>query len=134
MPTYERSTTVTADADRLFAWLADVANLPTYMPSIQEAERDGDTIRTKARVETDGEVREYEGEATFETDESTRTMSWGAEGPNDYHGELEVEEDGDGAKVSVRITTERSAENDEDTIDTHLERTVAQIKRLVEEG
>jgi len=104
------------------------------MPSIQAAERDGDVIRTRARVETDGEVRQYEGKATFETDEATRTMSWGAEGPNDYHGELEVEEDGDGSKVSVRITTERSADDDEDTIETHLERTVAQIKRLVEKA
>ena len=134
MPTYGRSTTVAAEPDRLFAWLADVSNLPTYMPSIQAAEREGDLIRTKARVETDGEVREYEGEATFETDDETRTMSWGAKGPNDYHGELEVEEDGDGARVSVRITTERSADDDEDTIETHLERTVAQIKRLVEEA
>ena len=134
MPTYERSTTVAAEPDRLFSWLANVSNLPTYMPSIQAAERDGDAIRTKARVETDGEVREYEGEAEFETDGAARTMTWGAKGPNDYHGELEVEEDGDGSQVSVRITTERSADDDEDTIETHLERTVAQIKRLVEEA
>ncbi len=132
MPTYERSTTVAAEPDRLFAWLADVTNLPMYMPSIQAAERDGDVIRTKARVETHGEVREYEGEATFDTDAATRTMSWGAEGPNDYHGELEVDEVGGGSRVSVRITTERAADDDEDTIETHLERTVAEIKRLVE--
>lgn len=61
-----------------------------------------------------------------------RRVEWGSEGPNDYHGALEVGADADGgATVRVRLHTTRVPDGDPD-VAAGLEDTVATIKRLVE--
>ncbi len=131
MPTYERSVTVAAEPDKLFAYLSEVSNLPSYFEQMDTAERtDGEAVHTTATIETeDGEERQVEGEAWFRVLESERRIEWGSEGPNDYHGSLTVSEAGDGCEVAVTISTAR-VESDE--IDKGLERTLANVKRIGE--
>lgn len=49
-------------------------------------------------------------------------------------GELEVEAAGDGATVTVRLHTVRADEDAHDSIDEGVQTTLANVKRLVEEG
>jgi Polyketide cyclase / dehydrase and lipid transport len=135
MGTYEHSTGVAADPDELFAYLADVHNLPDYFAAMEEAEPAGeaegdvpdDSIAVHTVADVDGTRRE--GEAWFTTDPDTRTLRWGSEGPSHYGGELQVDADGENATVTVRLHTEHG---EGERIQEGLETTLAQIKQNVE--
>ena len=53
-------------------------------------------------------------------------LNWGAEGPHDYSGELEVTPDGAASQVTVRLHTTHDAHGIEDGI----EQTLANIQRI----
>jgi Polyketide cyclase / dehydrase and lipid transport len=131
MGDYEHSTTVTADPDQLFDYLSDVHNLPDYFAAMEEAEptgagsHGGEEVHVVAEVE--GQRRE--GEAWMTTDAEARTLSWGSEGPNGYRGDLHVDGEGGGSRVTVRLHTERV---DGPGIRAGLEQTLAEIKKQVE--
>jgi uncharacterized membrane protein len=128
MTDYTRSTQVDAPPEALFAYLADVGNLPGYFARMTGAERgQGDEVEVTAKLESG---REVEGKAWFKVDEQARTISWGSEGPNDYHGRLAVTGQGGSSEVEVHVSTER-VESDE--IDHGLADTLASIKQKVEE-
>jgi len=74
---------------------------------------------------------EVAGEAWFRVDTAAKALSWGSEGPNDYHGHLEVTGDGDGSTVTVTLSTVRV---ETDQIQQGLEQTLANIRRLTESG
>jgi uncharacterized protein YndB with AHSA1/START domain len=135
MGTYESTTTVTASPDELFSYLSDIHNLPEYFAAMKSAEPAGEAEgevppgaeAVHSVAEVDGQRRE--GEAWFKRDADERSLSWGSEGPNDYHGELQVDGDGESSRVTVRLHTE----NVEDSrIQEGLETTLAQIKEVVE--
>ena len=73
--------------------------------------------------------RTVEGDAWFEVDDTDKTLAWGSEGPNDYHGRLTVAERGTGARISVHLSTNRAAGGE---IQDGLEQTLDNIRRLVE--
>lgn len=126
MPRYERSTNVDAPADALFSYLSDIRNLPNYFDRMTSAEPgDGRAVRVTANL--DG--REERGEAWFEVDQNAKTLAWGAEGPNDYHGELDVSENARNSRVVVRIFTKI----EDQRIEQGIDKTLANIKRLVEQ-
>lgn len=126
MADYEAQTEVGADADEIFHYLSDIANLPRYFPRMTSAEAgDGDEVNVTAAL--DG--RTVEGSAWFKVDNDAHTISWGSEGPNDYRGRLHVAERGMGAQVTVVLSTSR-AEGPE--IQDGLEETLASIKSVSE--
>ena len=139
MGDYEGSTTVDAPVDDLFEFLSKVENLPRYMERMTEAHSlAGDEVSVEARIEpgdagTDGGQdggedggRTVRGEAWFRIDADHRTLEWGAEGPHDYRGELEVTATDDGSTVTVRLHTMHDAEGIEDG----LNRTLENVRRL----
>lgn len=133
MADYERSETVQASAEEVFAYLSDVGNLPGYMERMTSAERTGpEEVRTTARIDLgDGEgPRDVEGEAWLRVDEAEQRMEWGSEGPNDYRGELDVTPAADGSStVAIRLHTERT---DGPGIERDLQSTVESLKAQVE--
>jgi uncharacterized membrane protein len=131
MADYERAQTVEAPAEALFAFLAEIGNLPRYFEQMTAAEpAGGEAVRVTAEV--DG--REREGEAWFRVDRESRRVEWGSEGPNDYHGWLDVTDEGGGrSTVAVHVSTER-VEDRPDEINQGLERTLGNVRRLVEEA
>jgi carbon monoxide dehydrogenase subunit G len=133
MSEYERSTTVEADADTVFRYLSDVQNLPRYFARMTEAEPTGDDeVHVTAEIDVEGEgTKRVEGEAWFRVDDDARSIQWGSEGPNRYHGELQVTGEGRTSKVAVRLETKHDAA---DEIERDLAATVANVKRLVESG
>jgi hypothetical protein len=136
MGDYRHSTAVLAEPDALFRYLSDVHNLPDYFAAMREAEPTGSAATgdvpggaEEIHVVADVEGTEREGEAWFDTDADHRSLRWGSEGPNSYHGELAVNAAPDGSEVVVTLHTERA---DGEGIQAGLERTLATIKEQVE--
>jgi uncharacterized membrane protein len=133
MADYERTTTIDAPADDLFEYLSKVENLPQYMDRMTSAHNlPGDEVEVEAKIEPgdvgsdSGGERTVGGEAWFTIDADQMKLAWGAEGPHDYKGELEVTPDGAASQVTVRLHTTHDAEGIEDGI----EQTLANIQRI----
>jgi uncharacterized protein YndB with AHSA1/START domain len=135
MGTYESTTTVTASPDELFSYLSDVHNLPEYFAAMKSAEpagkAEGDVPPGAEAVHSVAVVngQRAEGEAWFVRDADARSLSWGSEGPNNYRGELRVEGDGDGSRVTVTLHTEQT---EGEQVQGGLDTTVATIKEKVD--
>jgi hypothetical protein len=133
MGTYEQSIAVAVSPSRLYAYLADVDNLPEYMPRITQAHAvdDGDAVDVTARIHPEGEEPQIvRGEAWLRVREDGRSLEWGSQGPNDYHGELQVDPGDDGGStLRVRLHTERT---EGDQVDAALREVVDEVKELVE--
>jgi uncharacterized membrane protein len=128
MGDYQRSQDVDAPADQLFGYLSEVGNLPRYFTAMTSAEpAGGDAVQVTADL--NGTTRE--GEAWFRIDQERRHLDWGSEGPDNYHGYLDVTGDGESSSVTVFLHTERHDSND---IDRGIAETLATVKRLVETG
>jgi len=127
MADYQASTTLSAPAQRVFDYLSDINNLPAYFDRMTSATPgDGETVQTTATM-PDG--TETAGEAWFHVDSAAKALSWGSEGPNDYHGHLEVADDGDTSTVT--LSTGRTGT---DRIQQGLEQTLTNISRLTHSG
>jgi uncharacterized membrane protein len=122
MPDYDYTAPVELPADRLFGYLSDPENLPGFLPEMTEAHREGGD---RVHVEADVHGRHVEGEAWLRPDAGARTLSWGAPGEDDYHGELTVRDLGDGtSEVTVHLHTERAGGPD---VQQGLEQAVAAL-------
>lgn len=129
MGDFTDSTTVDVPADRLFEYLSDVSNLPKYFARMTSAQPgDGREVHTTARMPDGTEV---EGDAWFTVDQSAHRIEWGSEGPNDYHGHLDVTPSGDTSTVEVHLHTTRVDDGNEQVRDGVRE-TLAAIKEQAE--
>ncbi len=128
MTDYENLTTVAAPAQVLFDYLAKIGNLPDYFPRMRVATpvAGGEAVYTEAEL-PDGRV--VSGEAWFRVDREALRIEWGSQGPNDYHGELEVTPLDSECQVRVLISTAR-VESDE--VEAGVDQTMARIKHSVE--
>ncbi len=132
MGDYEASTTVDVDAEVLFGYLSDVERLPEYLPQMTEAHPSGgDKVEVAAVIKPEGEPeREVSGEAWMEIVEDGKKLRWGAPGPHDYHGELDVDFAADGTStLTVRLHTDHA---EGPSIEDGLQHTLAGIKSAVE--
>ena len=135
MPDFTRSTTIDAAPDELFEFLSKVDNLPKYFRGVSEAHHTrGDEIHVVApadEVGGEGDVHgDVHGDAWFSIDAEKRSLAWGAEGPHDYKGELQVEPEGDGTKVTVSLHTHHE---DANQINGGIDETLENIRRIVAE-
>jgi uncharacterized membrane protein len=120
---HEHTQHVAAPPDRVFSALADVRNLPHYVPQLTAAERiDGEKVKVQARYE--GHTQE--GEAWFRTDEAQRRIEWGSPG-SEYHGWIQVDPDANGSRLTLFLATAHG-----DAPDSEVMGTLDAIRRLVE--
>ncbi|HEV7979239.1 SRPBCC family protein [Amycolatopsis sp.] len=128
MPTYRHSARADIPADDLFAFLSEARNLPRYFPRLAVAEPGGGD---EVRVEAELEARRGPGRAWLHTDAQLRTLSWGTENEDDYHGELHIgASDAESCEITVILHTERT---DGDEVRRGLAETVAAIARTASE-
>ena len=128
MGDYEQSRDVNAPAQTLFDYLADVRNMPRYFSSMTSAEpAEGEAVQVTAVV--DG--KEREGEAWLKVDRDRMHLDWGSEGPNNYHGRLDVTGDDAASRVLVALHTDNV---EDQRIDQGLTETLDEVQRLVESG
>jgi uncharacterized membrane protein len=125
MPTYQRETRLGVTADTAYAYLSDVANLPRYFPRITSARTtDDDLVLTTAVIEPPGQdQRTVEGEAWFRADADRRSIAWGAPGPHDYHGELDLTAAEHGSTATMTLHTT----SDHPGIEASIDQTLASI-------
>ncbi|WP_410653791.1 SRPBCC family protein [Amycolatopsis sp. cmx-4-54] len=135
MGDYRKSIAVDVPPARLFTYLADVRNLPNYMPRLTSAKPlEGDKVEVTAHINpADGPEQDVEGEAWVHVIEDGKSLEWGAPGPHDYHGRLHIEPGGteNAATLAVELHTEH-AEGEQ--IDQALQETLTGIKRAAEHG
>lgn len=127
MTTYTHTADAEIAADTLFEFLADPRNLPRYFPEMTAAEPEGgESVHVEAEVH--GE--HVESDAWIRPDSAERKLEWGAEGPDDYHGELKVNELSPGrSRITVSLHSVREAEDEE--VQSGLERTMAALTQAV---
>jgi uncharacterized protein YndB with AHSA1/START domain len=119
---HEHTEHVAAAPDAVFAAIADVRNLPRYVPQMTGAQpTGGDKVAIDARYEG----REQHGEAEFHADEAQRRIEWSS--PSGYHGWMQVEADGDGSRLTLFLNTLHGGESDHD-----VSATLDAIRMLVE--
>ncbi|MFD7700694.1 SRPBCC family protein [Streptomyces caelestis] len=132
MGDYHDTITVAVPSERLFAYLADVQNLPAYLPRLTSARpHDGDKVTVTAHIDpADAPEQDVTGEAWIHVIEDGRSLEWGAPGPHDYRGRLHVDDDGHGTcRLTVELHTE-TAEGQQ--IDHGLNEALTGIKDAVE--
>ncbi len=100
MSEFEHTTTVEASPEQVWSFVADVRNLPKYLPTTHSAEP-----AQGERVEVKGEAQghEYDSEGYFREDKQNYRLEWGAD-ENYYSGWLEIKEQGDTSDVTVHLT------------------------------
>ena len=133
MADYKRSMTIGANPDELFEYLSKVENLPKYFSGLTEAHSTtGNEVHVVAEPQPGeaGPPEKVEAEAWFSIDADRKALSWGSEGPHDYHGELQVTAAGDGSQVEVTLHTQHQ----DDGIDDGIDETLGNIRDLVTEG
>lgn len=133
MTEFSRTRSVDLPPDQVFAFLADLDNLPKYFAGLVDATATGSSSEGRQEIQTRAMVdgQEVQGEAWLERDESNRSLRWGSEGPNDYHGELRVEDDGGGGStMTVSLNTVRVQDRDGE-IDEDLDKTLASAASLL---
>ncbi|MFJ9743274.1 SRPBCC family protein [Streptomyces sp. NPDC101166] len=133
MGDYDDSITVTVPPERLFSYLADVQNLPAYLPRLTVARpHDGDRVTVTAHIDPpDAPEQDVTGEAWIRVVEEGKSLEWGAPGPHDYRGRLHVEA-GD-APGSSRLTVELHTQHTEgEQVDHGLREALSGLKNAVE--
>jgi hypothetical protein len=107
----------------LYSVLAKPENLAHFVPQITDVQViDGERVEVTARYGG----HEHRSEAWLRSDEDRHRVEWGVQGTT-YHGEFDVEADGDGARLVLRLTTEHERDFDSD-----VSGTLDAVKRLLE--
>lgn len=120
---HEHTDFVAASPERVFSALADLENLPRYVPQVIGAERiDADRVRIRARYE--GHTQE--GEAWFRADDAEHRIEWGSP-DGGYHGWIEVTPEREGSRLRLFLATVHG-----DAPDSEVMGTLDAIRRLVE--
>ncbi|MEP7342318.1 MAG: SRPBCC family protein [Acidobacteriota bacterium] len=101
MHEYHQSKKVQAPVDQVFDFVAEIKNLPQYLPTVHKA-----SPQAGERIQVEGEVggHRYKSDGYFRVDRKNRRLEWGSDGENNYSGSLDVKEAGDAAsEVAVNI-------------------------------
>jgi uncharacterized membrane protein len=119
---HEHTEHVAAPPDAVYAAIADVTNLPRFVPQLTAARAaGGDRVEVDARYEG----HEQHGEASFAADAAARRIEWGA--ASGYRGWLQVDADGEGSRLTLFLDTPHAAASDHD-----VAATLDAIRMLVE--
>lgn len=112
MGDYDNWISVVVPPSRLFAYLADVKNLPAYLPRLKSVRPvEGDRVSVTAHIDPpDGPERDVTSEAWVRVVEEGKSLEWGAPGPDDYQGRLHVMagDDESSSRLVIELHTERS--------------------------
>ena len=104
MSEYQKTISIHADPERVFAYVSDIANLPDYLPTVHRAEK-----QQGERVRVQGEHK-YDSDGMFKVNQASRRLDWGSDGENNYKGWLQVNGGSGQADVTVHISFEPKPE------------------------
>jgi uncharacterized protein YndB with AHSA1/START domain len=97
---FEETRRIPAAPEHVFAFVSDIRNLPSYLPTTEWAEPQGE-----GRVRLAGEAagQQYEDDGYLRCDQGAMRMEWGAD-EHHYSGEMQIRPDGEGSEVMVRLS------------------------------
>jgi len=126
-------------AEEAFGFLADIGNMPRYLPSVRQARAEGGE---RIVLEGEAEGRPWVAEGWMEVDPERRQMRWGSDALVYYKGELQVTGQGERCQVELRLhlvplphVAARLAQKSgsvEAGLKLALERTLESIRQAVE--
>ena len=97
---FEQTMTMNAAPDAIYDFVADIRNFPKYMPTTKNAEpQEGDRVRVQGAAHG----HEYDAAGYLRRNTGNNRLEWGAD-EGYYSGSLEASPDGDGSKVTVKIS------------------------------
>ena len=88
-----------APADDVYDFVADISNMPKYMPTTKKAEKAGDE---RVRVQGGGDGFQYDSEGYLRRNADSGDLEWGAD-EGTYNGAMSVDPDGDGSNVTIKL-------------------------------
>jgi hypothetical protein len=101
MPEFTASIDIFAPAERVFDYIRDVGNLPSFTPTMTHAELQADGRRVFVAGESgDGP---YDVDGSWHEDRKDMRVTWGSDGDRDYCGSLQVVRNGRGSRVDALI-------------------------------
>jgi uncharacterized membrane protein len=101
MAEYEQTLTVQAPPDRVLDFVADIRNMPSYLPTTKSAEPQG---QERVRVQGEANGHPYDSDGYLRRDPQRKRLEWGSD-EGYYSGWLQVQDAGAGASdVTVHIS------------------------------
>ena len=139
MPEYEQSIMIEASADEVFGFVANLSNLPKYLPTLHSAESAGqDRVRVQGAVGP----HDYDAAGYFRVEPAEYFMEWCADTDRHYSGWLEVQEIDDVCEVTVHLSFNpdpvmaekmaRQSPSLDERMDTGMRSSLLSIKNLCE--
>ena len=104
MTDYHREIDIEVPADRAFAFVSNLDNLPRFVPTTRHAEVDEGHVH----VEGMSDGHSYHDDGQLYVDADRRLMRWGS-GASAYRGELSVSGAGEKAHVEIHLHFSDSA-------------------------
>ncbi len=139
MGDYTGRISINRPAEVAFGFLADIANMPRYLPSVRQAHSTG-----PGQILLEGEAggQPWQAEGWMEVDAERRLMRWGSDALVYYKGELQVTGEGERCQVELHLhlvplphVAQRLAQQAgsvEAGLKQALERTLESIRQAVE--
>lgn len=136
MSEYQNSIIIAANPDKVFDFVADINNLPQYLPTVHKA-----TLESDDRIRIQGEAagHKYDDTGYFRADKESRKLEWGSDGESNYSGWLKVDqgEDTSSTNLSVHISYGDSNKKHEgvdwdNVMNEGISKTLQSIKNLCE--
>lgn len=100
MAEYEQSMAMAASPEAVFDFVADIENLPKYLPTTKSAQSQGEN---RVRVQGEANGHAYDSDGYLRPDHGAHRMAWGAD-EGYYSGWMEVMPEGEGSLVTVHIS------------------------------
>lgn len=100
MSEHEQSMMVRAKPDQILDFIADVGNLPKYVPTTKAAQKQGEN---RVRVQGEANRQAYDNDGYLRCDRQARRLEWGSD-EGHYSGWMQVDPSGDGASVTAHIS------------------------------
>jgi uncharacterized protein YndB with AHSA1/START domain len=101
MPQYQQSMVIAAPPETVFNYVADVSNMPHYLPTTRNAQPDG---RDRVRIQGEVAGHTYNTDGYLRPDRANMRMEWGAD-ERHYSGAMQIAPYGNNqSRVTVQIT------------------------------
>lgn len=129
----------------VFAFLADLQNMPRYLPTVTRVGPQGrHDQHDDVAVEGEADGHQYRDDGWLKTEPSARRMRWGSHTMQDYGGTLAVTEASAGSAVELMLSltpkpeVAKRMQQEHGSVDhgmrLSVERTLASIKAACEQG